>query len=246
MYEKHDTSISNGNLFARKSQASPAQNSKSLFRFFGKLVIGFAKLNFRTKILHGNVNSDTILVRYKDNNEIDPIISDFSLALLNEEEYNTTDGIIRYEGKYRCPELVEKIKTTIISHDVYYEYILPSFLYSNEFVEDVYAIGHLIEQTLLYQSGNIESKQCETQVLRDMAANMKRDKTITADFGLVFKDIKTVAHRPNMKQALQGFIEKVEECTKLDKDPLNLNFINDGRALLEELGKEKPNDKQII
>lgn len=101
-------------LFSKTSEGIKPNNSKKLLRFFGKVALSLAELHFKAHTLHGNVNPGCIMKKsIKGDTDIDPILTDFSRALINDSGKDLPDAQLRYEADYRPPEMTEKTKEGI-------------------------------------------------------------------------------------------------------------------------------------
>lgn len=209
IYEKPESDLSKPDLFSRKNLSDKIENSRKLFRFFGKAIRIFAELNFKGRILHGDIRPDNIMVNYGSDGELEPKIVNFDSILKHEGNGDITDKQLRYWSYYRAPEIneVALIDGQFNAYRWMNDY--DKYKYSKEFVEDVYAFGITIKKVLKFHSDSIDEKQKEIEALSDLAKLMSKDKTeITQKkFLKYFSFNSTNKSRPNMMEVLGKYLE---------------------------------------
>ena len=224
--ERADVDLSKKDLFTKKDKDAKIENSRKLFRFFGKVIQGFAEINFKGKVLHGDIKPANIMIKYTESKDsfdkdFEPVIIDFSLSLATT---NPIDNFPRYDQGYRPPEMEEGD--------------IKSYKYSKDFNEDFYALGKTIEQVLQYHEEFINRNQCEIYELKTLASNMtnKRDPNQATQPSLT--NSFNSYYRPNMKQVLSSAISIMKECNIDNDKSVNEEFYKQASNSLKDLAKE--------
>ena len=247
--EKADTDLSNDDIFSENKTNIDVnielkkENSKTLFRFFGRVIQSFAELHFKAKVLHGDIKPDNIMVNKKEMNngtiDLIPVIIDFGLRLVNTSGNEKKDEQLRYAPDFRPLEMTggEKIKPE--DEKAFAETWaekFKNFRYSKDFVEDVYALGKTIEVVIVNNEKYIDRTQCEISKLLAISNQMMQPKQQIDSSN----PDKPHALRPNMKVVLRDFISKMNECSQDKPDILNQEFLFQANKSLEELDKLFP------
>lgn len=237
IYEKPDTDLSRSDLFSHEQPNDYKENSAKLFRFFGKVIQSFAELNFKARILHGDIRPENIKVKISSDGDFDPEIANFDLMLENLSGEKVLDYAFRYDPSYRSPELAETIKIDEETNREYWDNSEKDYYFSEEFIEDVYALGKTIKNVLPKQKDFINDDQCEIIGLKDLASQMTKNKEeITERVGSDnIRSLIVSKGRPNMKEALQSVIGIMIQC-QMDKDGgRNQVFFEQATKSLESL-----------
>lgn len=237
IFEKIFLRIDDSKIFWSFDSVSNKLNSKKLFRLLGKTILAFAELNFKAKILHGNIKPENIMVKYKKNSnhfdkEFDPVVINFSKMLENNTKKDLPDQVVRYSLGYFPPELDRKISIVQLYNDPYPRYVSENYKYSKDFLEDVYALGKTIENLLKIHAKYIIETQCEIKKLIEISNEMTQhipddDETSEPNSG--------EKPRPNMKEVLTKFIAKMKECDPNVIDLFNKEFLDQANASLKSL-----------
>ena len=218
-----------------------AKNAEKLYLFFGKSIQGFAELNGKAKVLHGNIRPESILIDYKSIQNkfelyMEPEIRDFDLMLENASGKNLYDRVVRYHPDYRCPEMKSKVKKDKTSKKEFFDDGFRCFEYSKDFIEDVYALGMTIKNVIDTNSPAIDTRFHGISYLQDLAQLMidVRDKPKTSSIfaSIFYKNDKV---RPNMKQVLKSFLENIKSCEYCQFKSLREEFITSAEKSLESI-----------
>lgn len=166
--------LNDRDLYPKNDDISKKSNAKKMFRLCGRIIKAFAEINFKGKILHGDINPSSIRINYKPTNiksefEYEPVITNFHLILKNEkQENNIDDGIVRYEDKYRSPEMNNPGEKGVAITKHNFTPSVKFYYYSSEFTEDVFALGIVIEDYIKLFSQFIDNNLCEITNLRKL------------------------------------------------------------------------------
>ena len=237
IYEKSFTKISSGRMFSTVTGETKTSNSnsKQIFRLFGKVIQGIAELNFKGKILHGNINPKNIMVRYQKDKEFDPVIINFSQIINSKKDKKIANKQIRYQEDYRLPEMKEEevfIQGKDLSTSMW---VLDDYKYSADYIEDVYALGKTIKKVVDPENSYFDHQSCEIKALRAISKEMTKDE----EYRNLPESSTEKIVRPNMKEMLAKFIAKMKECDPFLTDQLNKEFFEKAEKELEALKKQK-------
>ena len=238
--EKADTDLRIGKLFDTKS----IENWPVLLRFFGKLIQSFAEINFKGKILHGDIKPENIMAKILNKDtpselDIEPVVIDFDLNLHNPREKYMIHHQLRYTPNYRPREMFDATKIPLKDATTAWEINWRKYVYSGEFVEDSYALGVTIKEVLGLQSGNVDKTSKEYTGLLNLAKRMT-GREYEQDTKLISatnrKGLKPL--RPNMKIVLKEFLDIIEACKDCNNSELTKQFIKDAKKSLEKMNKK--------
>lgn len=239
--EKADTDLKIGKLFERNS----ISNWPVLLRFFGKLIQSFAEINFKGKILHGDIKPENIMVKISKKGtppelDIEPMVIDFDLNLENPREEYMTHHQLRFSFDYRPREMFYATFIPNIDSTTAWKKNWRKYLYSGEFIEDSYALGITIIEVLASQSGNVDQISKEYTNLLALAKQMAgsagyiQDKIYISDRNR--NGLKP--SRPNTKIVLGKFLDIIRACEKCKDSNLTKQFIVDAQKSLDEMNKK--------
>ena len=235
--ERPDQDLDHTQLFFRDDSKSIVENSKKMFRFFGRVAQSFAEMHFRTNVLHGGINPETIMVNIKKVSEgvfdLVPVITDFSLRLLNPEKKDLPDEQLRYMQGYRPPEMLSVMMRGKEALESLWYANWKTYKFSEEFTEDVYALGKTIRQLLIIHFSFLSFGECQDLELENIYTQMMKVKEVDDPQSNTTK--KRI--RPNMKEVLGMFINAMKKCYKDDIDPLDQEFLTQAQESLAELQK---------
>ena len=170
--------ISNTEIFSTGSNSSKIINSAKLFILIGKVIISIAELNFKANILHGDIDIDSIKIKHKEGSityceDYEPIITNFHKMVQNPRKTKLEQQEVKYEKGYRTPQM-EKCVIKLNDDQVLYNY-----QYSDNFYEDVYALGVTIDKIIEAQSSKINIKEDSIVGLQEISKKMIEGKTST-------------------------------------------------------------------
>lgn len=239
--ESPDADLTNRELFSSKDENGKIENSKILFRFFGKVIQAFAEMNFKAKILHGDIRPENIKIKFKKigttgKRDFEPLVVNFDLILINKSGNIIGSSVPRYAVQYRPIEIFEATFINGRSPDYCWKENWNKFKFSKEFVEDVYALGKVITEVLSYQRDFISESTCEIIALRAITVEMlkKRDKVGFTNT-LISKTPEIIKIRKNMKEIFGMFLKSMTECNPAETDMLNQKFIKEATKSLSSL-----------
>ena len=238
--EKADTDLRIGKLFDTKS----IENWPVLLRFFGKLIQSFAEINFKGKVLHGDIKPENIMAKISKKGtppelDVEPVVIDFDLNLYNPREEYFSDPQLRYTPYYRPHEMFDATEIPEVHPTPAWEINWRNYVYSGEFVEDSYALGVTIKEVLGLQSGNVDKTSKEYTGLLNLAKRMagpeyeQDTKLISEENPYGLKPL-----RPNMKIVLKEFLDIIEACKDCNNSELTKQFIKDAKKSLEKMNKK--------
>ena len=230
-------------------QNTKIENSKKLVRFFGRVIQSFAELHVKAKVLHGDIRPENIMVNKKeiskDNFDLIPVIIDFGLRLVNKSGKDIKNDLLRYTKGYRLPQMIEKIKVDGKSFEESWEDNSNEYIFSKDFIEDVYALGKTIENVLKFQTNFIDNDICEMLRLKDLYLQMMQKKEGANKKQYISKEDPI----PNMQQVLTNFLDKMKRCVEIERknkslryvpDEVNEEFIKQASKSLESLRSKVP------
>ena len=181
--------------------------------------------------------------------ELEPVVSDFCYSLKNEKFEFIPDKLFRYSDNFRPPEMIEKTKAKATTSnenknqsqkkhkekdkdkekkqkqkelEKNWDKNWEKYQYSNQFVEDVYALGKTIQEVLKIQSDFIKESLCEIQSLRAIIKLMLQDKEMVDSLS---KPENYTKGRMNMRQITVEFIGKVNDCDSSHTNTIYQLFI---------------------
>lgn len=190
-----------------------------LLLFFGKLIVGFAELNFKGGVLHGDIKPGNILLKEGDG-EVDPIIIDFNIMRVQNAARPLNDCQLRYAMKFRPPELLDVSTSGGEEAPSLWRSHCRSFYYSDSFLEDVYALGRTFFKLLR----------------TNQRSRNRRDPTHALFLALVHKMTLPKDQRPTILDVCEDFLRitqhygpeyptfqfLVTRAAQLKRKPLNL------------------------
>ena len=241
--ESPDTDLTNKELFSKKDEKGKIENSKILFRFFGKVIQAFAEMNFKAKILHGDIRPENIKIKFKkisntDSRDFEPLIVNFGLILINKSGKEISIPTPRYAVKYRPPEIYEATNINGHGPDYCWSQNWSKFTFSKEFVEDVYVLGKVIDEVLSYQNDFISENTCEIKALKATTTEMLKKKEKAGFTNTLISNTPGIEKiRKNMKEIFQMFLYSMKVCNPAETDFLNQQFIKEANKSLSSLLK---------
>lgn len=247
--EQGDFKIDKLEIFSLENKKEKTYNSERLFRFFGKVIKSIAELNFKANVLHGNINTENIMYKFGDGiREMLPVVANFTQVLVNPDQAKLTDEKLRYNLKYRPPEMVYDKKAETTKDEAEFAKRWPnwwrSFKYSTDFVEDVYALGETINEVLKQKESYLVNDSCEISTFKDIYSEMVKERY---RYEYIYNDLNdktkytTIEHklRPNMREILDLFITKAKECVKSSQKTVHNELISELEASLASIPKPK-------
>ena len=221
-----------GDFITKKEDPqTKTKNSEKLYLLFGKVIISIAELNGKLKILHGDIRPENIMIKFNrigDSSDVDlePEIMNFDLMLENNSGQDLFDPTVRYQFDYRSPEMSEKIAYSSSSRTYYFKSDPLPFKFSQDFVEDVYALGKTIRTVLTTYEKYLDTQFYGYKFLNSISDGMTSSRfhlsspQKSTPPGMTYKKI-----RPNMKALLKSFTLAMKGCADCkDKTPYK-NFI---------------------
>lgn len=235
--EKVEQDFNNIQIFDESSE----DNWPIILRFLGRLIQSFAEINFKGKVLHGNIQPEKIKIKvsqYLNPSEVDvePVIIDFDLSLENPKEKDISDIQLRYAPLYRPSEMSQA--TIGQSHDKTQNWYSnwQNYKYSGEFIEDSYALGVTILSILEIQYKNVDRNSDEYDKLLNLLSKMtglKYDYVQQDDLPVEQKALKRF--RPNMKDVLREFLDIIKSCDICQNSKITHEFIDNADASLAQM-----------
>lgn len=237
--EKADTDLKIGKLFETKS----TKNWPVLLRFFGKLIQSFAEINFKGKILHGDIKPENIMAKISKKGtpaelDVEPVVIDFDLNLENPEEEDMSDRQLRYTHDYRPKEMFELTYIPDIDPSDAWKKKWRNYKYSGKFLEDSYALGVTIAHILKIQasSNNVDLESKEYHELVALVSEMIGPKETAGRASPPAGGRgATQQFRPNTKVVLERFLEIIKACEKCSESNLTKAFVDEAQKSLDEM-----------
>ena len=189
--------LSQGSIFKNESPS----NWPALLEFLGKVILSFAEINFKGKILHGDIKPQNILLVEKIDS-IEPAVIDFDIMLDQSQGGNTNDCQLRYAARYRPREILA-LSTTNSKDDIAkWKANCGNYYYSSRFVEDVYALATTISRIMINNQRSLDPTHLSYQLF----------------LGLLEKMLKPRASRLSMVQVLREYLDIVSKAGLRSKD----------------------------
>ena len=176
-------------LFADKD---PKKHWPEIFSMVGKIILAHAEINFKERILHGDIKPENIIL-IERNGEYEPAVIDFDLKLdyLNSK---ANDCQARYTDTYRAPELRVKCEVDEKYDSDFWKKNCESYFYSKNFLEDAYALAQTIKDFLEINADNVTRDpkyfNMSTSLVNNGLANVKKRYT-TLQMAEEYEEIRT-------------------------------------------------------
>lgn len=209
-------SLKDAKIFESESR----KNWPVLFRFFGRLIQAVAEINFRAKLLHGDIRPENIILMAKrDSNlklmDVEPAVFNFDSYLENSIFVNKKDPKLRYALAYRAPEMRQATTMSSKFSEDDWRQNWEKYEFSGQLVEDTYALGVTIKEVLKQQKNNVDEGSAEYRDFKALVDTMTTDRYKEP----YVKGKNLTMLRPSMKTVIWelGLIMTRCEVCKADK-----------------------------
>ena len=184
-----------------------------LFRFFGRLIQAVAEINFRAKLLHGDIRPENILLVVKKNvnpelMDVEPVIFNFDSKLEYSAFVKKPDQKLRYALVYRPPEMRQATTKSEKFSEGDWNKNWKNYEFSDQLVEDTYALGVTIDEVLKKQINNVNKNSDEYREFRILV-----DQMMSARYKEPYVKSKNLTMlRPSMKNVIWEFGLIISKC----------------------------------
>lgn len=222
-----------------QDQNTKEENTRKLFLFIGRTIQGFAELHFEGKVLHGDVKPQSIMVRHDTTSKAYyPLIINFDKMLPNPNNQEIKDSKLRYDWHYRPLEIAGKRSLTVNEEDIFLTKTWPTIsgnmTYSNEFLEDVSALGETINKIIVDNEFYINRSICQIKKLEGLTKEMTEKCYEIINDNNVYRR-KYI--RKNMRVIFGDFIKIAKSCKQDPYISIANTFIQQFEDSLKSISK---------